>query len=274
MSSISLGLTIIVSCDKAVRGHNQIKTATKKQIAFYGSTPAYKTVLDLHGWGAVQGELNLMSKQGRWDEMGELITDEILGQFAVVRRRLEPAGYVHVRGELWRAEVPAGLLKAVFTGKRTGLLYQHDLQGAEGEEHRWTIPRPMGTLVVTNSTAREVTLREAEREIATLAPQGRATLDDLHGDLGLSTAAAAVQVAHADWGAKLAEALRGAEEAGHAAMDMPLKPLLATEESGQIVRLATGDEPGDDEGEDENDEPRDYKNRLLAILGLAWLVGR
>lgn len=63
---------------------NQIKTATKKQIAFYGSTPAYRTVLDLHGWGALQGELNLMSKQGRWDEMGELITDEILDQFAVV----------------------------------------------------------------------------------------------------------------------------------------------------------------------------------------------
>ncbi|MCK5622660.1 MAG: YihY family inner membrane protein [Alphaproteobacteria bacterium] len=102
----------------------------------------------------------------------------------------------------------------------------------------------------------------------------RATLADLHSDLGLSTAAAAVQVAHADWGAKLAEALRGAEEAGHAAMDMPLESLLATEESAQIVRLATGDEPGDDEGEDENDEPRDYKNRLLAILGLAWLVGR
>lgn len=63
---------------------NQIKTATKKQIAFYGSTPAYRTVLDLHGWGDLQSELNLMSKQGRWDEMGELITDEILDQFAVV----------------------------------------------------------------------------------------------------------------------------------------------------------------------------------------------
>lgn len=63
---------------------SQIKTATKKQIAFYGSTPAYRTVLDLHGWGALQGELNLMSKQGRWDEMGELITDEILDQFAVI----------------------------------------------------------------------------------------------------------------------------------------------------------------------------------------------
>jgi probable F420-dependent oxidoreductase len=61
-----------------------IKTATKKQISFYGSTPAYRVVLDLHGWGELQTELNLMSKQGRWDEMGELITDDILDAFAVV----------------------------------------------------------------------------------------------------------------------------------------------------------------------------------------------
>jgi len=102
----------------------------------------------------------------------------------------------------------------------------------------------------------------------------RATLADLHRDLGLSTATAASQIAHADWGARLAEALRGAEEAGHAAMDMPLESLLATEDDEAIVRLATGHESGEDEEEDENGEPRDYKNRLLAILGLAWLVGR
>jgi probable F420-dependent oxidoreductase len=54
------------------------------QIAFYGSTPAYRKVLDLHGWGDLQGELNRMSKDGRWAEMGGLIDDEILAEFAVV----------------------------------------------------------------------------------------------------------------------------------------------------------------------------------------------
>ena len=54
------------------------------QIAFYGSTPAYRKVLDLHGWGDLQDELNRMSKEGRWGEMGELIDDEILATFAVV----------------------------------------------------------------------------------------------------------------------------------------------------------------------------------------------
>jgi probable F420-dependent oxidoreductase len=58
--------------------------ATRQQIAFYGSTPAYRGVLELHGWGGLQDELNALSKQGKWQEMGGLIDDEILTTFAVV----------------------------------------------------------------------------------------------------------------------------------------------------------------------------------------------
>ena len=58
--------------------------ATRQQIAFYGSTPAYRCVLDAHGWGDLQTELNAMSKQSQWGPMGELITDEILEAFAIV----------------------------------------------------------------------------------------------------------------------------------------------------------------------------------------------
>jgi probable F420-dependent oxidoreductase len=58
--------------------------ATREQIAFYGSTPAYRSVLELHGWGGLQDELNTLSKQGRWSEMGSLIDDEVLNSFAVV----------------------------------------------------------------------------------------------------------------------------------------------------------------------------------------------
>jgi probable F420-dependent oxidoreductase len=60
------------------------KVGTRRQIAFYGSTPAYRPVLDLHGWGDLQTELNVLSKEGRWEEMGTLIDDEILETFAVV----------------------------------------------------------------------------------------------------------------------------------------------------------------------------------------------
>ena len=56
----------------------------REQIAFYGSTPAYRGVLEHHGWGDLHPELNRLSKQGGWKEMGELITDDILSEFAVV----------------------------------------------------------------------------------------------------------------------------------------------------------------------------------------------
>ena len=59
-------------------------TGTRQQIAFYGSTPAYRAVLDIHGWGGLQDELNALSKQGEWVKMGDLIDDEVLNTFAVV----------------------------------------------------------------------------------------------------------------------------------------------------------------------------------------------
>jgi probable F420-dependent oxidoreductase len=62
----------------------QARTGVSRQIAFYGSTPAYRGVLELHGWGELQNELNALSKQGEWVAMGDRITDEMLEEFAIV----------------------------------------------------------------------------------------------------------------------------------------------------------------------------------------------
>jgi probable F420-dependent oxidoreductase len=56
----------------------------REQIAFYGSTPAYRGVLETHGWGDLQDELNGLSKQGQWAEMGKRIDDDVRDAFAVV----------------------------------------------------------------------------------------------------------------------------------------------------------------------------------------------
>src|SRR5436190_1247941 len=58
----------------------------KGQIAFYGSTPAYRVMLDHHGWGHLQPELNAMSKQGRWMDMVGLVTDDMLDTVGVSGR--------------------------------------------------------------------------------------------------------------------------------------------------------------------------------------------
>src|SRR3954454_6817058 len=73
------------------------KQGTRQQIAFYGSTPAYRGVLEMHGWGDLQTELNSLSKQGEWVTMGELIDDEILNTFAVVAEPEQLAPQLHAR---------------------------------------------------------------------------------------------------------------------------------------------------------------------------------
>ena len=71
--------------------------AVKAQIAFYGSTPAYRPVLELHGWGDLQPELNSLSKRGEWAAMADLISDEVLDTFAVVAPPEEVARRVRER---------------------------------------------------------------------------------------------------------------------------------------------------------------------------------
>jgi len=69
----------------------RVRRAVKKQLAFYGSTPAYKPTLDCHGYGDLHPELNRLSKAGRWDDMTDCIDDALLDAIAVVRPRAEVA---------------------------------------------------------------------------------------------------------------------------------------------------------------------------------------
>jgi probable F420-dependent oxidoreductase len=71
----------------------QARRSTKQQIAFYASTPAYRPVLEVHGRGDLQPELNAMTKQGRWAEMASRIDDELLEAVAVCA----PVGEVAAR---------------------------------------------------------------------------------------------------------------------------------------------------------------------------------
>ncbi len=60
------------------------REAVRQQISFYASTPTYKTVLDVHGWGEVNQKLGALAARGKWDEMPALITDDILNEVAIV----------------------------------------------------------------------------------------------------------------------------------------------------------------------------------------------
>jgi probable F420-dependent oxidoreductase len=93
--------------DKAAR-------AARDRIAFYASTPAYRPVLDLHGWGDLQPRLQAMTRAGEWDRMADLIDDEILDAFAVVAApdALPKAFAARVAGLSDRVTVPVQTIPA------------------------------------------------------------------------------------------------------------------------------------------------------------------
>ena len=56
----------------------------RQQIAFYGSTPSYRVMLDYHGYGSLGEELNRLMRQGDLSEMAKQVPDALLEQVAVV----------------------------------------------------------------------------------------------------------------------------------------------------------------------------------------------
>lgn len=88
---VGSGFVVTGNTEEEIAGS---KTAVRRQIAFYGSTPAYRPVLALHGLGDLADELNRLSKTGdgdKWVTMGDLIDDDTLALFAVVGSPAEAA---------------------------------------------------------------------------------------------------------------------------------------------------------------------------------------
>jgi probable F420-dependent oxidoreductase len=84
-----LSVSVMTGIGATEETHQQAVKACRDQVAFYASTPNYKAVLETHGLGHLSEELNKLSKQGKWKEMGEAIDDETLKTFAVVEETPE-----------------------------------------------------------------------------------------------------------------------------------------------------------------------------------------
>ena len=85
----------------------------KRQIAYYASTRTYARILELHGWGDATARLHELTVTDRWDEIGTVITDEMLDAFAVVGKPEEIPGKLRQRYEglasrltLYHSDVP------------------------------------------------------------------------------------------------------------------------------------------------------------------------
>ena len=71
--------------------------AVRGQLAFYGATPAYRPVLDLHGWGDLHDELHRLSLRGDWAAMAGLVDDTVLNTFAIVAAPDQAGPEIHRR---------------------------------------------------------------------------------------------------------------------------------------------------------------------------------
>jgi probable F420-dependent oxidoreductase len=74
---------VIVCCGRDEAELAAADEATRWLLSFYASTPSYRPVLDIEGWGDLQSELNAMTKAGQWSELPGRIDDEMLSTLAV-----------------------------------------------------------------------------------------------------------------------------------------------------------------------------------------------
>jgi probable F420-dependent oxidoreductase len=96
-ADLQISCQVIIATGATGAELEKARDGAKAQISFYASTPAYRPVLECHGKGELQVELNRLSKRGAWLEMVGLIDDELLEKIAVVGERRELAGKLRAR---------------------------------------------------------------------------------------------------------------------------------------------------------------------------------
>jgi len=92
-----IGAQLILALGDEEESLQAAKNGARAQISFYGSTPAYRPVLECEGCGDLQTELHRLSKEGRWLEMAGRIDDSLLERIAVVGGRAEAAAKIRAR---------------------------------------------------------------------------------------------------------------------------------------------------------------------------------
>jgi probable F420-dependent oxidoreductase len=83
LADVVLASSVFVITGENEAALENMRRMARQQIAFYASTPTYRVVLAVHGWQDAGEQLSRLAAAKRWDEMGAVITDEMLEVFAV-----------------------------------------------------------------------------------------------------------------------------------------------------------------------------------------------
>jgi alkanesulfonate monooxygenase SsuD/methylene tetrahydromethanopterin reductase-like flavin-dependent oxidoreductase (luciferase family) len=86
LKDLDLGSSGFIGCGITEADMERIREGLRQRIGLYATTPDYKKLLEVHGWSELLPKLIDLSRKGAWDEMGALVTDEMLEQYAVIGR--------------------------------------------------------------------------------------------------------------------------------------------------------------------------------------------
>jgi probable F420-dependent oxidoreductase len=84
LADLDLGSHGFIGCANSEEGLARVREGLKKRVALYASTPEYEKILDMHGWKVDLSSFIDMARAHRWDEMGQLVTDDMLEAYAVI----------------------------------------------------------------------------------------------------------------------------------------------------------------------------------------------
>ena len=124
VDSLSLSCQVIVALGDTAAERAESLAQARAQVSFYASTPAYRPVLERHGWGDLQPRLNVLSKEGRWQEMSAMLGQELLDAVVVQGDAEEAGARIRARCANWCRRVspvvygggtdgPARLVRAI-----------------------------------------------------------------------------------------------------------------------------------------------------------------
>jgi probable F420-dependent oxidoreductase len=86
LKDLDLGGYGFIGCATTDAGIDQVVTGLKERVALYASTPEYAEMLEMHGWDVGVSDFIELSRENKWKEMGNLVSDKMLEAYSVIAK--------------------------------------------------------------------------------------------------------------------------------------------------------------------------------------------
>ena len=97
LKDIDLANHGLIGCAKTETGLEAVRKRIRERVALYASTPEYRPMLEMHGWQNKFSDFIELAREGKWEEMGDHVTDEMLEEYSVVGTPEELPGKLAAR---------------------------------------------------------------------------------------------------------------------------------------------------------------------------------